>query len=74
MCEQNRTGSEDWDMKQNDEFGFGNGSMMEVIDVLIGAEASNDGGTWRCGDGVQKRLAIAQEREQISSKLAKKDL
>ena len=47
VCEQNRTGSEDWDMDQDDGFGFGIGSLTEVIDVPIGAEAADDGGASR---------------------------
>lgn len=52
MCEQNRTGSEDWDMEQNDGLGMGIGSLTQVIDVPLRAEAADDGGAWRCDDGV----------------------
>jgi hypothetical protein len=39
-------------MEQDDGFGFGIGGLTEVIDVPIGAEAADDGGAWRCGEGV----------------------
>ena len=52
MCEQNRTGSEDWDVQQDNGFGVGIGGMTKVVDVTVRAKAAEDGGSWRCSDGV----------------------
>ena len=38
-------GLEDWAMKQDEWFGCGVGGVAEVIDVAIGPEAADDGGT-----------------------------
>jgi hypothetical protein len=52
VCEQNRTGSEDGDMEQDEGFGFLVWGMAEVKDVAIGAEAADDMGAWRRVDGL----------------------
>ena len=44
--------SEDWDLEQDAGFGLGVGSVAEVEDVAIWAEAANDGGSWWGVNGV----------------------
>jgi len=38
-------------MEVNDGFGIEIGSLSEVINAPIGAEAADDGGTWRGAEG-----------------------
>jgi hypothetical protein len=52
VCEQNRTGSEDGDVEQDDGFGFGIRGLPEVVEVTVRAEAADDGGTGRRSEGV----------------------
>ena len=52
MCEQNRTGSEDGNVEQDDGFGIGVWGMTEVKDVAIGAEAADDMGVWGSVNGL----------------------
>lgn len=52
VCDQNRTGSEDGDVKQEDGFGFGIGGMAQVVDVTVRAKAADHGGTRRSSNGV----------------------
>ena len=61
VCEQKWTGdwSEDGAVQENLWFGFGVGSVAEVIDVAIWAQAADDGGS---GWGVN-RLALGADRD-----------
>jgi len=52
VCEQNRTGSEDGDMEQDDGSGSGVWGLVEEMDVAIWAEAADDLGAWRGVNGV----------------------
>jgi hypothetical protein len=46
VCEQKETRDlEDWAMEQEDGFGFGIGSVAQVIDVAVGPQAADDRGT-----------------------------
>jgi hypothetical protein len=52
VCEQNRTGSEDGDVKQDNGFGLWVWGVTEVVNVAIWAKAANDDGTRWGGDDV----------------------
>ena len=39
-------------MEDDDGFGFGIWGMLEVIDVAVWSEATDDGGTWRSCNGM----------------------
>jgi len=58
VCGQKWTGgwSKDWAMQENLGFGFWVGSVAEIIDVAIGAQATDDGGTRR---GVKAQALVA---------------
>ena len=48
MCDQERKGSEDRAVEQNDGFGAGVWGMAEVVDVAVRTQATKDRGTgWR---------------------------
>lgn len=55
MCDQNRTGSEDGDMEEDEGFGLWIWRVAEVIEVAVGAEATNDEGT---GWGIDSEAAV----------------
>ena len=38
-------------MEEDDGFGFWIGGVAEVIEVAVRAQAADDGGAWRSGDG-----------------------
>ena len=59
MCDQNRTGSEDRDMEQDDGFGLRVWGLTEVEGVAIWAETTDDGGAWRSVDG----MALVADRD-----------
>ena len=42
-------GSEDRAMEENDGFGLCGGSVADVVDVAVGTQAADDGGTGRGG-------------------------
>jgi len=52
-------------MEQDDGFGLGIRGVTEVVEVAVGAEAADDGGAWRCGDGValvaDRNLAVVAD-------------
>lgn len=52
MCEQNRTGSKDRDLEQDDGFGCWLWGVPEVKEVAVGSEATNDVGAWGSVEGV----------------------
>jgi hypothetical protein len=45
-------GLKDWDMEEDDGFGFWIGGVLEEEDVAVVSKAANDGGTWRGINGV----------------------
>jgi len=45
-------GLKDWNMEEKDGFVFLVWGMLEIIDIAVWAEAANDGGAWRCIDGM----------------------
>jgi len=52
-------GLEDWNMEEVYGFGFGVGSILEVVDVAVRAETADDGGAWRGID----RMALGADRD-----------
>ena len=52
MCDQNRTGSEGWDVEQDDGFSFGVWSVAKVKAVTVGTETADDMGTRGCVNGL----------------------
>ena len=59
MCDQNRTGSEDRNMEQDDGFGLRVWGLTEVEGVAIWAETTDDGGARRSVDG----MALVADRD-----------
>ena len=56
MCEQKETVLEDRAVEQDDGFGFGIRGLAQIVDVAVGPQAAEDGGTGRGSDGVALRV------------------
>ena len=52
MCGQSWNGSKAGTMEEDDGFGLWIWGLLEVIDVAVWAETTDDGGTWRGGNGM----------------------
>jgi hypothetical protein len=52
VCGQSWNGSKDGTMEEDDGFGLWIGGLLEVIDVAVRPETTDDGGTWRGGNDV----------------------
>ena len=52
MCGQSWNGSKDWTMEEDDGFGLWIGGLVEVIDVAVWAETTDDGGPKRSFNGL----------------------